>query len=274
MKKILSMFAVAVVFLATSCGELPPYDLEKETQIVVGLEAAYAPFNWTDVTPNEYNYPISNQSGSYVDGYDIQMSKAIANDIDKELVVKAIDWDGLIGALQSGEIDVIIAGMSPTDTRKEEINFSDEYYRSEIVMVVDKTSAYASATCIADFSGASVVAQRGTLYDDVIDQIDDVNHQTPLDTYSDLILSVVSGTSDAFVAELPVAQSIVNANPGLSVVHLVDGGFSTLDSQITVAVGLRKGDTDLLDAINESLSGISIEQRDTWMEEALERSDS
>ena len=106
--------------------------------------------------------------------------------------------------------------MSPTSERKLQINFSDEYYRSEIVMVVKKDSNYASASKLTDFNGSKVVAQRGTLYDDLIPQIENVVHQTPLDAYSNLVASVMTNVSDAFVAELPVAESVVKSNPSLT----------------------------------------------------------
>lgn len=272
MKKSLSIFAVLLMSsLVVSCSGEVPYSIEEETAIVVGLEAAYAPFNWTEPSATSFTHPIDNQPGTFVDGYDVMMSKAIALNMGKNLVIKAIEWDGLIPALASKQINLIIAGMSPTAERKETIAFSDEYYRSEIVMVVNKTGAFADATSLDDFAGSRIVAQRGTIYDDVIDQIDDVTHQTPLDTYAALTLAVVSNTSDGFVAELPVALSNVAANPNLSLVHFTEGGFATLDEDVAVAVGLRKIDTDLVDAVNAALATITLEQRTAWMNAALGR---
>lgn len=245
---------------------------ETKKDLVVGLEAAYAPFNWTVTSMSDYSYPISNQSGSHVDGYDVQMSKELANIMDRNLVIKAIEWDGLIPALNSGEIDVIIAGMSPTSERKLQINFSDEYYRSEIVMVVKKASNYASASKLTDFNGSKVVAQRGTLYDDLIPQIENVVHQTPLDAYSNLVASVMTNVSDAFVAELPVAESVVKSNPSLTIVKFEQGfGFTSEASDITVSVGVRKSDTELLDEINSALRTISVEARNEMMTAAVIR---
>lgn len=275
MKKNVSIFAVLLLSsLAVSCSGGVPYNLEEETQIVVGLEAAYAPFNWTEPSANDFTYPISNQAGTFVDGYDVMMSKSIANYLNKELVIKAIEWDGLIPALSSKQINIIIAGMSPTEVRKKTIAFSDEYYRSEIVMVVNSHGNFVGATSLVDFKGARIVAQRATLYDDVIDQIENVTHQTPLDTYAALTLAVVSGTSDGFVAELPVALSNVAANSNLAIVHFTTGGFQTLEEDVAVSVGMRKIDTALLDKVNLALSQISLETRTNWMNEALNRAPS
>ncbi|MDY0276796.1 MAG: transporter substrate-binding domain-containing protein [Acholeplasma sp.] len=272
MKRIFSLLVIALAAITLIGCSDKTYDLEKETEIVIGLEAAYAPFNWTEVTANDYTHPIANQSGSYVDGYDVQVAKAIAASLDKILVIKAIEWDGLIPALKSGEIDAIIAGMSPTSERAEQILFTSEYYRSEVVMVVKVGGSFDSATTLTDFDGSKVVAQRGTLYDDLIDQITNVNHQTPLDAYSNLVTAVSSGASDAFIAEYPVAVAVTAANSNLKIIRFADGdGFEALDEDITVAIGLRKNDTALADAINTALASITETQRTTWMNEANNR---
>src|SRR5690606_18797285 len=148
----------------------------------------------------------------------------------------------------------------------------DEYYRSEIVMVVKKSSSFESATKLTDFNGARVVAQRGTLYDDLIPQIENVIHQTPLDAYSNLVASVITNVSDAFVAELPVAESVVKSNPSLAIVKFETGfGFASAEEDITVSVGMRKTDTDLLDEINSALALISVDTRNEMMLQAVDR---
>lgn len=269
MKKVL--LTIMILFsslLLISCKEK-----EKDT-LVVGMEAAYAPFNWTVLQKTEYSYPISNQKGSYADGYDVQIAKLIASNLNKKLVIKAIEWDGLLPALASKEIDVIIAGMSPTEERKKEIAFTNIYYRSEIVMIVNNNGKYVNANSLTDFSGARIVAQRGTLYDNLITQIDNVIHQQPLDTYSAIANAVSSNTSDGFVAELPVAKSVVNANKNLKIVYFAENsGFILDEDDITVAIGLRKGDTKLLEDINNSLAKIDDNTRNTIMEEAVMRSE-
>lgn len=257
--------------LLFGCAGQTPYNMESETKIVVGLEAAYAPFNWAEVEANDFTLPISNQPGSFVDGYDVSIARLIGAELNKTVEIKAIDWLGLIPALKSRDINIIIAGMSPTDVRKEQIAFTNEYYRSEIVMLVQANGPFANATTIADFTGAKVVAQISTVYDDVIDQIPSVIHQTPLDDYAALALAVTSGSADAFVAELPVATSVIAANPTLKIITL-EVGFTTLDADITVAIGVRKIDTALLSALNTALATISNETRTALMDDALARS--
>src|SRR5690606_38806150 len=99
-------------------------------------------------------------------------------------VIVKTDWDGLLPALVSGKIDAIIAGMSPTEERKESIDFSDNYYESDLVMVVKKGGAYENATKLSDFAGAKITAQLNTFHYTVIDQITGVNKQTAMDNFS------------------------------------------------------------------------------------------
>jgi ABC-type amino acid transport substrate-binding protein len=255
-----------------ACQTNEQFDLESETEFVVGLEAAYAPFNWSTPTENSFTVPLSGQPGFYVDGFDVVMSQRIADELGLDLVIRAIEWDGLIVALTSGEIDMIIAGMSPTAERAQTVSFSEAYYRSEQVMVVRSDSTYADATSLADFSGARVVAQEGTLQDDLIDQIAGVNHRPTLNDYSALAVALSSGSVDAFVAELPVAQGLVASNSIYSIIQFGEGlGFTVTEEDVAVAVALRQEDVDLLAAVNLALSTISFEDRNTIMTEALSR---
>lgn len=265
MKKILSVLVLIVTGIAISACT------NSQNTLVVGLEAAYAPFNWATQTPNEHTVRIEGQVG-YVDGYDVVVAQHIADELNMKLVIKVFKWEGLITALQSKLIDVIIAGMSPTAERAKTVNFSDVYYRSEQVMVLLKTSTFNEATSLADFSGAKVVAQLGTLQDDLADQILNVKHLTPLESYGAITQSVKSGEADAFVAELPVAQSITATNSDLMYIQFSEGnGFVVTDEQVSVSIALRKSDTDLLESINTVLAGISEEQRNEWMSAALSR---
>lgn len=269
---ILGLFVLLFGVTLFACQSEDQFDLDVETSIVVGLEAAYAPFNWATPTQNEFTVSITGQAGFYADGYDVVMAQKIADALGLNLVIKAYGWDGLIPALNAGEIDLIIAGMSPTAERALTVNFSEEYYRSEQVMVVRVDGSYADATSITDFNGAKVIAQAGTLQDDLIDQITGVIHQETLNTYSDLVNALAYGTSDAFVAELPVATSIVQTNSQFMMIQFGEGlGFEVSDEDIMVSVAMRLEDLNLLDAVNEALSGITNLERQQIMQDALLR---
>ncbi len=193
----------------------------------------------------------------------------IADELGLELVIRKIEWDGLIPALLSSEIDVIIAGMSPTPARAETVSFTNEYYRSEQVLVVQANGDYVDATNLEAFNSASVIAQMGTLQDGLISQITGVNHLNALGDYPSLVAAVTSGVADALVAELPVAQSIVASNSGLVIVQLGENGFTVDDSDVSVSVAVRQEETSLQTSINEVLTALSAETRTEWMTTAL-----
>jgi ABC-type amino acid transport substrate-binding protein len=209
---------------------------------------------------------------AYCDGYDITIAQTIADGLNKTLIVKKIAWEGLEPALNSNEIDMIVAGMTDTAERRESVSFSTPYYASDMVLIVRKDSAFASAKSLADFSGAKVIAQLSTFHDDIVEQIPSVVHMTPLSSFPLLVNSVSSKDADAMVSERPVAISIVATNSDLMIISFEEGlGFATSFEDTTVSVAVRKSDTDLLASINTILAGITDDTRNQWMADALAR---
>jgi ABC-type amino acid transport substrate-binding protein len=235
------------------------------------MECEYAPFDWQTMTANDHTVKLDNSS-LYADGYDVDISKAIASYLGATLVIKQIAWDALIPALETNDIDCIITDMSYTAERAKSVDFSDAYYQSAIVGVVKTNSQYASATSVADLAGCKAISQLGTVEDGVIDQISNVTHVTAADTFGDAVLSLQAGDADVLLAEDPVAKCIVDVNSGLSVVQFTNGGFTGVDSSdLSGNIPVRKGDSVLQGQINGALATIPEATRELWMQEASER---
>lgn len=232
----------------------------------VGLEAAYAPFNWTQLDDSNGAVKIDN-AAEYAGGYDVEIAKLLAASLGKELVIVKTEWDGLIPSLTSGKIDAIIAGMSPTEERKESIDFSDIYYTSDLVMVVKKGSKYENAKSIQDFAGAKITAQLNTFHYTVIDQINGVQKLTAMDNFPAMRVALESGIIDGYVSERPEGVSAQAANSNLKMVEF-ETGFVTSPEDTAIAVGLRKG-SELTEKINEALAKISEEKRIELMDNAI-----
>jgi ABC-type amino acid transport substrate-binding protein len=246
----------------------------EDQTLVVGMEAGYAPFNWTidEAGAFEGAVPIFG-TNNYADGYDVMIAQLIADELNMTLVIKAVEWEGLIPSLvTSEEIDLIIAGMSPTAERAETVAFTDEYYQSTHVIVLRSDSVFANATSIEDFSGADVVAQLGTIYDDLVAQLTGANHENPLGDVPTIITAINQGTYDLTILELPVAQAVVETNPDLTYIVFEAGfGFDVSYEDSAVAIALRQGETELLNAINAILANLTNEERENLMQEAITR---
>ena len=192
----------------------------------VGMECNYAPYNWTQAEASDEALPLA--GGGYADGYDVRIARRIAEELGYDIEIVKTEWDGLVPSLLSGNIDVIIAGMSPTAERMATIDFTDPYYESELVIVVRKDGDYAGATSLADFAGARITGQLNTFHYTVIDQIPDVQKQTAMDTFPTMIVALNAGSIDGYISERPGAESAVATNPDLTYVEFADGqGFET-----------------------------------------------
>ena len=107
----------------------------------VGMECAYEPYNWTDMEGKlPGSVPISSEGKTdlFANGYDVQVAQYVANKLGLKLEIYSLEWDSLLPALESGSIDAIVAGMSPTAEREKEIDFSNTYYESNLVVIIKK----------------------------------------------------------------------------------------------------------------------------------------
>lgn len=233
----------------------------------VGMECNYAPYNWTTTTKTDTAQKISDVD--YCDGYDVMMAEQLAEKTDKEVEIVKLDWDNLILSLQNNQIDAIIAGMTDTEEREQEVDFTEPYYISTEVIIVKKDSDLADATSLEDFSGKKVQGQMNTLYDTIIDQIPDVVHEPAAETFPAAIQALQAGSIDAVTSELPVAKGVCEANSDLTYIEFEDGkGFTGAEKDASVSIAVRKGDA-LKDELQEALDTISDEEREEMMETAV-----
>lgn len=271
MKKIIVLLCLVFFGLSISaCGAKKIPGTKTPGVLVVGMECDYPPFNWMESTKSDTNVAISNVDGAYAEGYDVQIAKKIAEGLNLELKIKSFIWDGLIPALKSGEIDLIIAGMSPTEDRKRSISFTDGYYRSTHVLLVRADSEYATATTMEDFDGAKVAGQLNTLYARLVPQLVAKGAIAGADKDSVPLLAsdVKRKVLDATIVEEPVAQGLVAADSSFTYVKLTDG-FVVADEDVLVAIGTRK-ECNFIEDINNILASISTEERNSIMARAVE----
>ena len=282
MKKILSMILALTMLLAlTACGaapEAPAADAPaavitgvEDGVLTVGMECAYAPYNWTQLDDSNGAVPIANNPGSYAYGYDVMIAKKICEANGWELEVMAIGWDGLVPALQAGQIDAVIAGQSMTEERLEQVDMAGPYFYASIVCVTQKDNALASATGISQLTGACT-AQTGTIwYDSCLPQIEGADLMPASETSSAMIMAATSGTVDYICTDMPTAMGACATYDNLVILDFTgtDDDFEVDAGEINIGISVVKGNTYLLDAMNAVLNQMTVEDFNNTMNEAI-----
>ena len=271
MKKIIAMtLAILMVLSMAACDGGEKSGVE-DGVLTVGMECAYAPYNWAQTDDSNGAVPIANVSGAYANGYDVMMAKKICEANGWQLEVKKLDWDSLVPAVQSGEIDCAIAGQSMTAERDEVVDFAGPYIYASIVCLTRKDSPLANATGISQLTG-SCTSQRGTIwYDTCLPQIKGVEVQPAADDAGAMLMAVSSGTADFVCTDMPTAQGALITYPELTILDFSgsEDDFEVSDEEVNIGISVRDGNKTLLDAMNKVLSPMSADDFNQLMASAV-----
>lgn len=267
MKKTLKLMLLLMLvpFLALPAGVSQVS--AQEEPLVIGMEAGYPPYNWTQSDDSNGALPIQD-SVDYAGGYDVLIARRIGEILGRDVEIMKIEWEGLIPALQSDRIDLIIAGMSPTAERAEVIDFSDPYYELQFAIVVNSSSDFTEATTLEDFTGAKVTGQQATLHYNLVEQIPGVDAQEAMRSFPIMRAALESGRLDGYISEIPEAQSASSANDNFAFV-VPEPNFDVPDEDRQLAIGMKKG-SDLLELVNSALAEITEEERAEFLQQAIE----
>ena len=222
-KKILSICLVFILTLILSgCGK-------NKNEIIMVTEAGFAPYEYYE-------------NGEIV-GVDVAIAKEIAKELGKKLVVKNVDFDSIVSELKSGKADFAAAGMSITEERKKQVDFTIEYVTSNQVVVVKKDS---SLNDITQLDGKRIAVQLGTVGDSYVTENyknSEINRQKKFLVAAE---SVKNNKADCIVMDQIPAQQLVSQNPELKILD----GILFKDSY---GMAVKKGNTELLDTMNTVL---------------------
>ena len=218
----------------------------------VGMECAYAPYNWTQMDDSNGAVPISNVPGAYANGYDVMIAQRICDAYGWDLEIVSSAWDSLTPAVQSGTMDANIAGQSMTADRMAEVDMAGPYYYATIVCVTTKDSKYADATSIADLAGGTCTAQSGTIW------------------YESCLPQIENATL------LATAMGAVAKDDNLVILNFsgTDGDFQFATEEeraenVNIGISVQKGNTALKDAINTVLSAMTEDDFNALMDQAI-----
>ena len=231
MKKVtLILAAVLAACTLTACGGS---EKGNGNTITFGTNPEFPPF--------EYVTAIG-VIGEF-DGIDMAIAQRIGADNGMEVKMESMEFDSLLVALQNGQIDAVIAGMTATDERRETVDFSTPYYTATQVMIVKEDSDIATAADMADkricviqgYTGEVCVQDMGYTYE-------------AFKKGTEAVMELVNGKCDVVVLDSATAQKYVSDNEGLKIVE----DASAFESE-EYAIAVQKGNTELLDKINASI---------------------
>lgn len=224
--KLQKYIGICLIFILTlilsGCGK-------NKNEIIMVTEAGFAPYEYYE-------------NGEIV-GVDVAIAKEIAKELGKKLVVKNVDFDSIVSELKSGKSDFAAAGMSITEERKKQVDFTIEYVTSNQVVVVKKDS---SLNDITQLDGKRIAVQQGTVGDSYVTdnyKNSEINRQKKFLVAAE---AVKNNKADCIVMDQIPAQQLVNQNPELKILD----GILFKDSY---GMAVKKGNTELLDTMNTVL---------------------
>ena len=207
-----------------------------EKVLKVAMECSYAPYNWTQ--PTDANGAVAISGGSdFAYGYDVMMAKKIADTLGLKLEIVKLDWDSLVPAV-----------------------------------LVKTGGKYENAASVADLAGATATSQLNTIwYDNCLPQIPDGNIQPAQESAPAMLVALNSGRCDLVVTDKPTGQAALIAYPDFKLLDFTgkDGEFQVSDEDINIGISLKKGNTELKDAINSVLATMTKDDYNKMMEEAI-----
>lgn len=266
----ITMFLLASLITLTGCQNNNSNEGKKVLR--VGMECAYAPYNWAQSDNSNGAVPISGSS-DYAYGYDVMMAKYLADKLGYELEIYKIDWDSLPVALQSNKIDCVIAGQSITAERLQTVDFTTPYYYASIVALTKNDSKYASATGVSDLEGATCTSQINTVwYDTCLPQIKNANILPAMESAPTMLVALNSGKADLVVTDMPTAMAATKVYPDMKLLDFTnsqDNNFKVSDEEINIGISVKKGNSTLLEKLNNALSELKTADFENMMNEAI-----
>lgn len=245
--------------------------LLKDGVFSIANECGYAPYNWSQPDDSNDSVPIEDTS-EYSNGYDVMIAKKICDAYGWKLEINRLDWDSLIPAVQSGQVDAIIAGQSMTKEREEQVDFAGPYLYATIVVVTKSDSKFADAKGISDLSGGKCTSQMGTVwYDTCLPQIEGADVQEAAESAPAMLMALETGSVDYVCTDMPTAQGAVAAYPDMKILDFsgTDDDFQVSDEDINIGISVKKGNTALKDEINAVLGTMDKDDFDSIMADAI-----
>lgn len=264
---------------SSESGSASGEDTSDKKVLRVGMECAYAPFNWTQVTdevPDGSKAVPIYGSSDYAYGYDVMVAEKLAEQMGMSLEIHKVEWDSIGLSLDANEYDCIIAGMGRTAEREASYSFTEPYYYRDNCLVVKKGSEYENVKGLSDFAGknVTVTTQLGTGWVPLLEQIPDAELGANYETTAEVFMAISNGVADVALIDLPTAESALLTNTDLTIIIPDPSDAFEGDKEMTnVCIATRKDDTALRDEIQKAMDDIGWNDKakmDELMSKAVE----
>jgi polar amino acid transport system substrate-binding protein len=242
-------FAASFIGCAKKAPETRLDSIKKAGKLILGTSADYPPY--------EFHAQVDGKDA--IVGFDIELAREVAKDLGVQLEIKDMDFDGLLAALASGNVDMVISGMTPTDERKQNVDFTDIYYFAEHGVLIRKADMPKYGAAVESLKDAMIGAQRGAIQVGLAktrikgvaeDKKDQPHPQVKeLGKLPDLVMELKNSKVEAVVAELPVAKAYLGANPDLALAT-----YTFKDADGGSAIACKKGETALVAELNKTIA--------------------
>ncbi len=239
--------------------------------LTVAMECGYAPYNWSQPDDSNNAVPIRD-TNEYANGYDVMMAKKLCEANGWKLEIVRLEWESLVPAVQSGAVDAVIAGQSMTAERAEQVDFAGPYLFASIICLTKADSAFANAKGISDLAGGSCTSQQGTIwYETCLPQIEGADIRTAAESAPAMLMALETGAVDFVCTDMPTAQGAMVAYPDFKLLNFSGSGddFTVSDEDVNIGISVMKGNTVLKDAMNSVLSGMTADDFNDLMAQAV-----
>ena len=212
--------------------------IKSKGTLVVGTASGYPPYEFIDTS----------KSDKQIVGIDMELAQKIADKLGVKLQIQDMGFSALLSSLAAKNIDLAIAGISPTDERKKSVDFSDNYLDASQKILIRKQDADKLKT-IDDFKGKTIGAEKSTTQEKLAQTEMSGSTLVSLERVPDLMMELMSKKIDGIVIESTVAEQYLMSNQNIA---FSESSFKNGTKESAIALG--KGNEDLLKVINEVIT--------------------
>lgn len=262
-----SVFLFSLLILSGSAASATSSDI-----LTIAVDGNNPPFSWTQSNDLDDAIKLSD-SYDYVNGYDIQVAKYIAESLNYDLNIIKVGHDSLLSSVSSNQADCSISAQLDSSEDRLYVNFSNPYFYNNTVVLLKQSNSFSNASGLSDLEGGACTSVYGTnAYNDCLFQIDNADIQDAIESTIQMLSYVEDGKCDFVVTNLSSALLGCSLYPDLKILDFedTDNNFKVSESLTDLRISVNKENSDLLTKINEALESLSYDDMKKMLSDAID----